>query len=692
MIIRSPRLRPSRVGFAALFTLVTASVSTATEWGNDALARMSLEEILALPIGVASLSERPVSEAPGIVSILTREEIESSGARTLDDLLLFIPGLTPGQDDQNTRGYGVRGLWGMEGKVLVQLDGVPLNEPLYGNTVFAHQFSVDLIERLEIIRGPASAVFGEFGELAVLNLVTRSTDQTGGTVRVTHGQTDGTVLRRVASAGWSGAAGPARLALNGSIGGGQLGTGRYTDKYGESYSAQRFSGQDFWWFNSTARWNQTTLRLLGSSLDQEQHVEGDYYGSDGTFVPGPSRPLSTSFGVLQADLTHHWTISRWLSLEPHLNLARSDSWRKSEEWIFSAVDDPYDVREWFRDFPHRRFTGGTRANLGAGAGSKLVLGAEWSHESIDLRRPSIAADDPWDYYYFYGDDTTHVSTTRRSFFGEFDLHTRWINVTLGGRIDKHPRFAAATLPRLALTRDWGPVYAKAMASRAYHPPTLMTTAWLDPEIEPEYATELDAELGYHPRPGFLARVNLFTIRMDPVILYSGQFSNTEARSQGVETEIRLEGSRGRLTASYSHHRAHYDDPEDTMALTEDGTLVENVTLGFPAHKGTLQGTLHLSPTLSVSPGLAWFSRRYVRSAAYFWDGSDYDYNPKNESYDPALLANCHLRAHLPGGWDASVGIWNLTGERYPSATGSYLGNPPLPGPGRELVLKLGYDF
>jgi outer membrane receptor protein involved in Fe transport len=655
------------------------------------LAEMSLEDLLKLRVSVTSLVEKPLDEAPGIVSIITREEIENSGARTLDDLLIFVPGITPGQDEQNARGYGVRGLWAMEGKMLVLLDGVRMNEPLYGNTIFARQFSVDLIERIEIIRGPASAVYGEFGELAVLNIVSRGPGEKGGAVYATGGQGRETYNRRTASAGWWGRVRDVDVSVSGSAGIGHLGNGDYTDKYGETFPLERFNGQDFWTLNAGIGYQALTFRFIGSSLQQETHMSRGY-DSDGNFQPGPEKPLSTTFDSYNLDAKYAWTPGEVLTITPRLTYNKSYSWQKDEDWVFNAVADPYDARGSYRDFPDTRISAGASAAWEMTPNMTLVLGGEWNRETIRARLPSVAAGDPWGYYYFFGDDTTQVTGNVRSFFGEYDLRTPVVDVTVGGRIDKNSRFKAAQLPRLALTRRWGDFYVKGLASRAYHPPTLMTTSWQDPDIEPEYAREYEAEVGYKPSEAALFRLNAFAIDMQPVIFYSGPFSNTTVRSRGVEAEARFQNRRGHLDATYSFYRAHYDDRENAMAEDEAGNLVEDVTLGFPTHKATLNGSVKIVEGVTVNPGIVWFSRRYSRSASRFWDGEGEDYNPVNRVMDAAVLVNLYSRAVFPSGWEVGVGVFNLFDEEYSSLTGSYIGNPPVPGPSREVVAKVGYCF
>ena len=443
--------------------------------------------------------------------------------------------------------------------------------------------------------------------------------------------------------------------------------------------------------NAGVGYKDLSVRIIGSSLDQESHMSGGF-DSLGNAFPGPSRPVITSFDSYTVDGKYAWKPSETLTITPRVTYFDAESWKKDDEWVFDAVADPYDARGYYRDFPDKRITAGANAAWVMRPNMTLVLGGEWNHETIEANLPSVAAGDPWGYYYFYGEDTTKVTGEVHSFYGEYDLRTSVVDVTVGGRIDKNSRYKVAHLPRLALTRRFGEFYVKGLASRAYHPPTLMTISWLDPEIEPEYARDYEAEVGYKPSERALFRLNAFAIELNPVIFYSGAYSNTTARSRGVEGEVRLQNRRGSLDATYSYYRAHYDDTENAMAADEDGNPVGDVTLGFPSHKVTVNGSLKIHNGLSLSPGLVWFSKRYSRSSAWFWDGTEEDYVVANQEVDPTLLLNLYGRAVFLNGWEFGAGVFNLLDEDYTSLTGSYLGNPPVKGPSREFVVRVGYSF
>src|SRR5690349_19643461 len=83
----------------------------------------TLELLLATEVGVATKKARTVRDSPGVVTLVTREDIEASGARDLLDVLMLVPGFDAALDVGGVVGLGFRGNWGHEGKVLLLVDG-----------------------------------------------------------------------------------------------------------------------------------------------------------------------------------------------------------------------------------------------------------------------------------------------------------------------------------------------------------------------------------------------------------------------------------------------------------------------------------------------------------------------------------------------------------------------------------------
>ena len=144
----------------------------------EAVSRMSLEELINVEVVYgASKSEQRVREAPSMVTVITGKEIRRQGFRTLADVLSQVNGFYI-TNDRNYNYVTVRG-FGRPGdfnhRILLTIDGHRLNENIYGSFGTQQDFllDLDLIERIEIIRGPASSLYGDNAFFGVINIVTR---------------------------------------------------------------------------------------------------------------------------------------------------------------------------------------------------------------------------------------------------------------------------------------------------------------------------------------------------------------------------------------------------------------------------------------------------------------------------------------------------------------------------------------
>src|SRR5437867_483520 len=115
---------------------------------------LSLEDLMNVKISIASIKELAPRESPGIVTLITKEDIKNLGARDLTDVLRMVPGFDFGIDVEGVVGIGVRGNWAHEGKVLLLIDGQEMNENLYSSIQAGNHYSLQNVDRIEIIRGP----------------------------------------------------------------------------------------------------------------------------------------------------------------------------------------------------------------------------------------------------------------------------------------------------------------------------------------------------------------------------------------------------------------------------------------------------------------------------------------------------------------------------------------------------------
>jgi outer membrane receptor for ferrienterochelin and colicins len=162
----------------AIFALAMTAGTTA---GAQSLSELSLEDLLRIDAGrVFGASERsqPVTEAPASVSFITAEDIARYGYRSLADILQGVRGLYV-SDDRNFSFLGARG-FGKPGdynsRILLLVNGHRVNDNVFGQAEIGDEFGLDpaTFERVEIIRGPASALYGDSAFFAVVNVITRT--------------------------------------------------------------------------------------------------------------------------------------------------------------------------------------------------------------------------------------------------------------------------------------------------------------------------------------------------------------------------------------------------------------------------------------------------------------------------------------------------------------------------------------
>ncbi|MDH5525480.1 MAG: TonB-dependent receptor [Desulfobulbaceae bacterium] len=156
-------------------------MGTSAEGSIDTLLTMSLEELVEITL--PTRNPMPINKAPAIATVVTDKEIRNMGAQNLMDVLKMIPGLTISRNEQGFFMFDIRGISTVSSeKILLMIDGHSLNKNYVGSGLkfFGDYLSVSDIKRVEVVRGPGSALYGTNAFVAAINVVTKKSRDVDG--------------------------------------------------------------------------------------------------------------------------------------------------------------------------------------------------------------------------------------------------------------------------------------------------------------------------------------------------------------------------------------------------------------------------------------------------------------------------------------------------------------------------------
>ncbi|RNE91754.1 TonB-dependent receptor [Marichromatium sp. AB32] len=149
--------------------------------GED-LTELSLEELLDVEVTSVGKKSQALADAAAAVFVIGAEDIRRSGATALPELLRMVPGLQVSRLDANKWAVSARGFNGrFANKLLVLIDGRTLYTPSFSGVYWEQQNPLlEDIERIEVIRGPGATLWGANAVNGVINIITRSAENTLG--------------------------------------------------------------------------------------------------------------------------------------------------------------------------------------------------------------------------------------------------------------------------------------------------------------------------------------------------------------------------------------------------------------------------------------------------------------------------------------------------------------------------------
>jgi iron complex outermembrane recepter protein len=178
--------------------LVAAAIAGATHWAAvaaqpasamDELGAMSLEQLANVQVTSVSKSVEPVRTAAAAIYVITHNDIVRSGATSIPEVLRLAPNLEVTQMSASNYVVSARGFGGnpsaqnFSDKLLVLIDGRSVYSPLYSGVYLdAIDVMLEDVDRIEVISGPGATLWGANAMNGVINIITRSSELTDGTL------------------------------------------------------------------------------------------------------------------------------------------------------------------------------------------------------------------------------------------------------------------------------------------------------------------------------------------------------------------------------------------------------------------------------------------------------------------------------------------------------------------------------
>ena len=517
----SPRTR-----IIYLLTLL-AFLSSPCLRAQDSTDADELEQLLKLLEQQTTLATRTRLNAdfvPGMLSVLGAEQLQRRGFRTVWEALASLPGVTTSMDETGMRSLAVRGIGELfePSKIKLLLNGVAVNASASATTGTIYDTPVEQVERIEFIRGPGSAIHGEFAYAGVLNVVTRKQGQE---YSVGADSESGLNFSALYARGDADSDFEASFSLAASDTDGEdIDSGRDRSTNGNpSYAPGPINNKrDFVSAIASLRFGE-----LEALAQLQQSNRGDHFGSN-WLLPPDERQTVISETTLSLSLSRPFAIGDDIDARWSLAALQNES---DKNHLFLGVAEAFGglggEDDIFADslLTEQRFEAGIslKRSLGAhqlyaelGAAEVRVTESElFINRDPVSRRPSPTVN-AWPVPV---SDSASRSALSLVLQDEYAIDER-LTLTGGLRFDDYEDIDSNLSPRIALVwrRDDNHVL-KAQLARAFRPPSLLETGGsIGATIDPETNDTLELGYIYHD-PELVLRNTLYYTRLDDLIVF-----------------------------------------------------------------------------------------------------------------------------------------------------------------------------
>ncbi|MEO3434964.1 TonB-dependent receptor [Inquilinus sp. CAU 1745] len=521
----------------------------------------------------ATRIEQPVERVPASVTVIDREEIERNNYQTLADALMTVPGisLTPTGGIGGLNNLQIRGAPSNNTRVLI--DGIPVNDSSAGDKF---DFGVDLlgdVERIEVVRGPGAALYGNNSAGGVINIITR--DGLGEDPAVYGSIAAGTqnTLRGIAGSEGQVGAFNYNLSLQGfRTDGFNITPDRREPNFGEE------DGFDNYTFTGAAGYDVSDrVRVDGLLRVRRAESDIDNGGSD-----DPDQ-------VNKADQIVWRAGGELLSFDGRLTsrLDVGQSRHDRQDIDHPDAGDPFDTNDTFNSRrTYASFQNTLEAgDFGAAEDVRFVAGVDLARESIDVSNFGDVEEEEDEVGYFVQGQATFLDS---------------LDLTLSGRLSDRENFSAQATWRAAAVWTVGPwdTRLKGAIGTAYLAPSLIDRfgPFGNPDLQEETSRsweigfEQDVALAGRPE-GLSFGVTYFQTRIDDLISFNPETfvseNINEAEIEGIESFVGVQPAdwiAARLSWTWTNSRDVMNDrplgrsPKHKIAASATVTPLEDWTI------------------------------------------------------------------------------------------------------------------
>jgi outer membrane receptor for ferrienterochelin and colicins len=643
------------------------------------ITELSISELMNLEVETvygASRFEQKITEAPSSVSIVTAEEIKRFGYRTLAEVLNGVKSFYISYD-RNFSYAGVRG-FGRAGdfndRILILVDGNKMNDNITTGAFIGTDFPIDieLIERIEVIRGPGSSIYGSNAFFAVINVITRDSNNLKGIEFSSDVGSYGTYKERISY-------------------GKKFQSGFELITSGTWYTS---SGQDLYFsaFDNPATNNGIAQ---GIDFDRHQSVFLSLSNQDIVIEGGYSaRTKGVPTGYYQTDFNdpnNQTVIARIFS-----DLKYEKNLNKRSSIMVRAYYDKFDYTGDFinlgidtRDNENGEWFGGElKYSIDLDEIHKVSLGAEYQDNIKQLQQTYRVAP----YIPDLNDNTT--SQVSALYFQDEITLLKNLLVNFGGRYDHYTTFGGTFNPRVAVVYSpYDSSRLKLIYGTAFRAPnnlelylTVSSGPQGNPNLSPEKIEQVELVYeqywSHHIRTsisGFHYKISdLISQTLDPTNTFLVFENIDEINAAGLELEIEKKSINGiEARASYS-----YQDVERELTADDIKRGITDETLTNAPHQVAkiLLSTPIWSDSVRASVEEEYVGKRLI----CYGCGSAPEYFLTNLTfYDQSLMVK---------GLDISASIYNLFDVSYGTPGGPEQVQSLIQQDGRNYRLKLTFAF